>query len=205
MKKAFTIIELLVATALLAMLIAISGMVFSTAVKAHRTANAAAEVAAKLFALTDQLNRDFQGLRKDMPAAIWFEYDSNTGKRYDQIQFFADGTFSSSRQWGGASLEGNTARVYYGHANNVKIVKSTSWQRTPDATRYYNSTYFTAKNTPNFYRERGTKAILARRAHLQGQVNSALAQFPANITFVGTTPSTINYSAAIFQANFIPW
>jgi len=194
MKKAFTIIELLVAMALLAMLIAISGMVFSTAVKAHRTANAAAEVAAKLFALTDQLNRDFQGLRKDMPAAIWFEYDSNTGKRYDQIQFFADGTFSSSRQWGGASLEGNTARVYYGHANNVKIVKSTSWQRTPDATRYYNSTYFTAKNTPNFYRERGTKAILARRAHLSVQLSS-----------LATFPDATNFSNAASQTAFIPW
>jgi len=181
MKKAFTIIELLVAMALLAMLIAISGMVFSTAVKAHRTANAAAEVAAKLFALTDQLNRDFQGLRKDMPAAIWFEYDS--GKRYDQIQFFADGTFSSSRQWGGASLEGNTARIYYGHANQVRINSST-YQR-----MLYRNYKYSYSNT----REWGTQTILARRAHIQ-TANSmpAWGLFPVD-------------TSANFATSFIPW
>jgi hypothetical protein len=134
-----------------------------------------------------------------MPAAIWFEDVS--GKRYDQIQFFADGTFESSKQWTYTNssgtqvtetLSGNTARVYYGHVNNVKIVKSTSWQRTPDATRYYNSTYFTDRNTPNFYRERGTKAILARRAHLSVQLSS-----------LATFPDPTNFSSG--ATAFVPW
>ncbi len=198
MKKAFTIIELLVATALLAMLIAISGIVFSTAVKAHRTANAAAEVAAKLFALTDQLNRDFQGLRKDMPAAIWFEYDSNTGKRYDQIQFFADGMFESSKQWTYTNssgtqvtetLSGNTARVYYGQANQVRI--NSSYQRTLYSA--YNTSYSEA-------RKRGTQMILGRRAHIQ-TANSmpTWGLFP-----VDPSDTTANFRTS-FQQKFIPW
>jgi prepilin-type N-terminal cleavage/methylation domain-containing protein len=67
MKKAFTIIELLVAMGLLSVLIAISGMVFSTAVKAHRAANATGEIAAKLQAFTRQLDADFGNghLQKD--------------------------------------------------------------------------------------------------------------------------------------------
>jgi len=59
MKKAFTIIELLVAMGLLSMLIAISGLVFSTAVKAHRVADATGEIATKLQAITQQLDADF--------------------------------------------------------------------------------------------------------------------------------------------------
>jgi prepilin-type N-terminal cleavage/methylation domain-containing protein len=67
MKKAFTIIELLVAMGLLSVLIAISGLVFSTAVKAHRAANATGEISAKLQAFTHQLDADFGNghLQKD--------------------------------------------------------------------------------------------------------------------------------------------
>jgi prepilin-type N-terminal cleavage/methylation domain-containing protein len=191
MKKAFTIIELLVAMGLLAMLIAISGMVFSTAVKAYRTAGASMEVAAKLSALTDRLNRDFQSLPAGMPMAVWFEYEAASGRRYDQIQFFSDGdNFESSKQWAyiadastvppttkTETLSGNAARVYYGQANNVRI------------TPLYQRTFYRKYNDNSYLntRERATEAILARRSHL-------LTSLSMQFVFPGTSFAT-----------FIPW
>jgi prepilin-type N-terminal cleavage/methylation domain-containing protein len=115
MKKAFTIVELLVAMALLAMLMAISSMVFAAAVKAYRTAGAATEIAAKLQVMTQQLDSDFHGLRKDGEFLLvwtpWPELEKNNPiptivdkngdgipDRYvsfDRILFFADGDFQS--------------------------------------------------------------------------------------------------------------
>ena len=63
--KAFTIIELVVAVALLVMLVGLSSVVFSTTVKAHRQANATIEITRKLNAIKTQLDTDFRGLRKD--------------------------------------------------------------------------------------------------------------------------------------------
>jgi len=190
MKKAFTIIELLVAMALLVILVAISGVVFSAAVRAHRTAAATTEVMARMRAVTEQLDMDFRGLRNDMPVAVWFEYDPVTRKRYDQVQFFANGVFQSSRQWAynlenGSTqmkvLEGNTARVYYGQANNVSIDLLNN-KRTP--TRAYNGIVSDARSL-------GTQQILARRCHL-------MTQLPMPVTNI--FPDT-----SAFVASFVPW
>ncbi len=113
MKRAFTIVELLVAMGLLAAILAGSSVVFAVAVNAQRTANATAEIAQKLRGITDQLNVDFRGLQKDCPLAIWFELDA-AGIRHDQILFFADSNFSSYHS---PTIIGNIARVYYGQAN----------------------------------------------------------------------------------------
>lgn len=124
MRRAFTIVELLVAMGLFGMLLAASGVIFATAVDAHRTAEATAEITRNLAAITDQLNADFRGLRKeppfDCPIAIWFELDQdNPDLRHDQILFFADGDFQSYRY--NPPLIGNTARVYYGQANIMDV------------------------------------------------------------------------------------
>ena len=114
MKKAFTIIELLVAMGLLSMLIAISGLVFSTAVKAHRIANATGEISAKLQAFTQQLDADFGNghLQKDgefllvwapspelkRDGTILDEDGDGIPDRYlsfDRVMFFAGGDFQS--------------------------------------------------------------------------------------------------------------
>jgi prepilin-type N-terminal cleavage/methylation domain-containing protein len=112
MKKAFTIVELLVAVALLAMLMAISSMVFAAAVKAYRTAGAAAEIAAKLQVMTQQLDEDIRGLREDGEFLLvwspWPELDGDGSfldedadgipDRYlslDRLLFFADGAFQT--------------------------------------------------------------------------------------------------------------
>ncbi len=123
MRRAFTIVELLVAMGLFGMLLAASGVIFATAVNAHRTAEATAEIARNLAAITDQLSADFQGLQKDAPfdcpVAIWFELDQdNPDVRHDQILFFANGDFQS---YGSPPFIGNTARVYYGQANIMDV------------------------------------------------------------------------------------
>lgn len=122
MRKAFTIVELLIAMGLFGMLLAASGVIFATAVNAHRTAEATTEISQKLAAITDQLNADFRGLQKDCPIAIWFEVDPcdpcNPDVRYDQILFFASGDFQSYG-YNSPPFTGNTARVYYGQANII--------------------------------------------------------------------------------------
>ncbi len=64
-KKAFTIVELLVAMGLLAVMMAVSAMVFAYAVRAQRAAAATSEIMSRVQALTQQLSGDLNGLRKD--------------------------------------------------------------------------------------------------------------------------------------------
>jgi prepilin-type N-terminal cleavage/methylation domain-containing protein len=63
--KAFTLIELVVAIAILVMLISFAGVIFKVSINSHRTAQATAEIMQKLRAITDQLNSDFKDFRKD--------------------------------------------------------------------------------------------------------------------------------------------
>lgn len=125
MKKAFTLIELVVAIALLAIVISFAGVVFSVSIDSYRTAGANAEIMQKLRAITDQLNADFKGICTDAPLLIRFEQDDPN--RYDQIMFFADGDFQSTQLYeSGSNAEpapdgdkliiGNIARIYYGQA-----------------------------------------------------------------------------------------
>lgn len=127
-KNAFTIIELLVAMALLVMMLGLSAMVFNTAVKTQRAATATINITGSLRAVTTQLNSDFRGLREDAPLFMHFQSEIDTmapmdiGDRHDIILFFADGDFQTIRSYPanlGESqiIHGNTARIYYGHAN----------------------------------------------------------------------------------------
>jgi prepilin-type N-terminal cleavage/methylation domain-containing protein len=135
MKKAFTIIELLVATALLAMMVAISSMVFSAAVKAYRTANATTEIMARMRNLTEELDTDLRGLRKEGEfILVWapspklnrdgtpLDEDKNTiPDQYislDRLFFFADvdaQTFTEQTTTTGTKtyISSNLARVCY--------------------------------------------------------------------------------------------
>ncbi|HPD46141.1 MAG TPA: prepilin-type N-terminal cleavage/methylation domain-containing protein [Anaerohalosphaeraceae bacterium] len=129
MKKGFTIIELLLAVTLLAILLVVSGAVFRMAAKAYRTAAATGEIARKLRAITDQIDADFQGLRKDGPIFIaWVpanpsdadgDGDVDTYERFDRIMFFADGDFASYAQGpAGPLVTGDVARITYMLAND---------------------------------------------------------------------------------------
>jgi prepilin-type N-terminal cleavage/methylation domain-containing protein len=130
-EKGFTLIELVVAITLMAVVIAFAGTVFKSSITSYRIAAAQAEIMQKFRAITDQLNNDFRGLRKDAPLFIWFELDPNdSNKRLDQIMFFADGDFQSIQTYAfngteivpassGSPVVSNLARIYYGHAWSI--------------------------------------------------------------------------------------
>jgi len=129
MKKAFTLIELVVTIAILTMVISFTSVIFNVSIDAHRTSAASAEIMQKFRAITDQLNRDFRSLQKDAPLLIWFQKDNSliAPNRFDQIMFFAAGDFQSTQLYdfingtpnpvaGTSPLVGNIARIHYGQA-----------------------------------------------------------------------------------------
>ncbi len=131
--KAFTLIELVVAIAILAMVLSFAGVIFKVSIGAFRTGIANAEIMRKMRAITDQLNTDFKDIRKDAPLLIQFRKNpTNPGQRYDQIMFFPVGDFQSTQLYfpnpldpildakvpapTGTPIRGNLARIYYGQA-----------------------------------------------------------------------------------------
>lgn len=128
--KAFTLVELLVAIGILAMVMSFASVIFRVSIDSYRTAMANAEIMRKLRAITDQLNADFQGLRKEGEIfAAWVAVpgpgadpcDPNSYERFDRIMFFADGDFQSYRvnPATGNVIRGNVARVCYMLARNA--------------------------------------------------------------------------------------
>ena len=118
--KAFTLIELLVAIGILAVVMSFASVIFKVSIGAYRTAIANAEIMQKLRAITNQLNTDLKGLRKDGEIfVVWVAAqkpnanptDPHSYERFDRIMFFADGDFQSY----GANpiIRGNTARICY--------------------------------------------------------------------------------------------
>jgi prepilin-type N-terminal cleavage/methylation domain-containing protein len=119
--KAFTLIELLVAIGILAIVMSFVSVIFKVSIGAHRTAIANAEIMQKLRAITDQLNTDFKGLRKNgeifvvwvakpLTAAAYKDNDLDGYERFDRIMFFADGDFQSYKP---PMVRGNIARICY--------------------------------------------------------------------------------------------
>ena len=115
MKRAFTLIELVVAVALLAMMLSFASVIFRVSIEAYRTAGANTEIMQKLRAVTDQLNADFKGQIWNPQGKIHFGFDSNN-VRSDSIVFFANGDFQSTRQYDGKTVVGNVACIFYGQA-----------------------------------------------------------------------------------------
>ena len=120
-KKAFTLIELLVAIGILAIVLSFSSVIFKVSIGAHRTAIGYAEIMQKLRAITNQLNNDFKGLRKNgeifvvwvakpLTTATYKDNDLDGYERFDRIMFFADGDFQSYKP---PTVRGNIARIFY--------------------------------------------------------------------------------------------
>ena len=86
--------ELVVAVALLALVLAFSGIIFKVSIESYRTAAANTEIMQKLRVITDQLNADFRGLQKDAPLMVWFQQDpTDPNQRYDcsEVSFAING------------------------------------------------------------------------------------------------------------------
>jgi prepilin-type N-terminal cleavage/methylation domain-containing protein len=122
--KAFTLIELVVAVALLALVFSFAGVIFKVSIDSYRTACANAEIIQKLRAITDQLNADFKGLRKDGEIFVVWKAEPGSHERSDRIMFFADGDFQSYEPYengspspSGEPIRGNVARICYMLAN----------------------------------------------------------------------------------------
>lgn len=119
-QSGFTLIELVVAIGVMAVVIVFAGVIFKASITAYRVASAQAEIMQKFRAITDQLNNDFRGLRKNAPMFVWFQLDPNDpNKRLDQIGFFAEGGFQSIGQWTNQTIVGNLARIQYGQAQSI--------------------------------------------------------------------------------------
>jgi len=115
--KAFTLIEVVAAVAILAMVISFASVIFGVSIEAYRTSVANTEIMQKLRAITDQLNADFKGQMWSPPGKINFGFDSS-----DSIVFFASGDFQSTRQYDGRTVVGNVACIYYGLADTPTSV-----------------------------------------------------------------------------------
>jgi len=130
MRKAFTLIELLVAIGILAVILSFVSVIFRVSIGAYRTAIANAEIMQKLRAITNQLNADFKGLRKNgeifvvwvakpVTAADDKDNDLDGYERFDRIMFFADGDFQSYKV--NPMVRGNIARIFYMIARNGMV------------------------------------------------------------------------------------
>jgi prepilin-type N-terminal cleavage/methylation domain-containing protein len=116
----FTLIELMVAIGLLAIVLSFAGVIFNAGINTHRTAIANAEIMRKLRAITDRLDADFQGLRKGGEIFVaWVaedrrpefsDCDLDGFERFDRIMFFATGDFQS---YDAPLVRGNRARICY--------------------------------------------------------------------------------------------
>jgi prepilin-type N-terminal cleavage/methylation domain-containing protein len=191
--KGFTLIELVVAIGVMAMVVVFAGVVFKASIASYRVATAQSEIMQKFRAITDQLNNDFRGIRKDAPLFMWFQLDPNDhNKRLDQIMFFADGDFQSIQtydvntnpgpyigyiipQSSGSPVVSNLARIYYGHARSI------------DPNNNYNL------NDP--FNIQPYNRVLSRRQHLSianPDSGNRYAEFPINTNGILTIPATSN-------------
>jgi hypothetical protein len=70
----------------------------------------------KLRAITDQINADFKGVRRNVPGKVGHRLDSSL-IRSDCIAFLANGDFQSTGQYAGKTVVGNVASIFYGLAD----------------------------------------------------------------------------------------
>ena len=110
-KRAFTLIEMVVAVAIMAVVVAMAGTIFRVGIQAYRLAMANAEIMRTYRTVIDQLNMDFRGLTKEGEiVAIWVA-EADGQRRMDRIMFHATGDFYTYHTV--PPVRGNTARISY--------------------------------------------------------------------------------------------
>jgi prepilin-type N-terminal cleavage/methylation domain-containing protein len=129
-RKAFTLIELVVAIGILAMILSFSSVIFRVSINSQRTAVANAEIMQKLRAITDQINADFKSIATGYGGYIGFNTDKYTvgstvtNINSDCITFFTNGDFQSTAQYTGKTISGNVACIFYSPADPNSFVRS---------------------------------------------------------------------------------
>lgn len=115
----------MVAVAMMAVVLVGTAYIFKTCIDMQRTATATAEIMRNLRGITDQLDSDLRGIRKDMPIAVFFSVKNNL--RADRMRFFANGDFQSVRQY-----SYNASTNYKTAAGNVACIGyGQSWKADP--------------------------------------------------------------------------
>jgi prepilin-type N-terminal cleavage/methylation domain-containing protein len=122
-QNGFTLVELVVAVGVLAVVLAFSGVIFELTADTRQISSANSQIMDKFRTITRQLDADFSGLRKNAPVFIWFD-NTNDPNRFDEIMFFANGDFQSIQTYyngqpdpdKGSPIHSNIARIWYGHA-----------------------------------------------------------------------------------------
>lgn len=120
MRRAFTLIELVVAVGILAIIFSFAGVIFTVSTESQRTAAANAEIMQNLRVITAQLNADFKGIIIDygghsVTSTLTYTTNGRTNTiNSDGIAFFANGDFQSTGQYDGRTILGNVASIYYG-------------------------------------------------------------------------------------------
>ncbi len=120
MRKAFTLIELVVAIGVLAMVLSFASAIFKISIDSQRTAIANAEIMQKLRTITDQLDADFKSVMYEYRGSVTFNTETfNIGGNSvdvnsDCIAFFTSGDFQSTGQYAGRTMAGNVACIFYG-------------------------------------------------------------------------------------------
>ncbi len=127
-RKAFTLMEMVVALGILALVLSFAGAIFRVSVASQRLALANAEIMQKFRTITEQLDTDFRGLRKDGEILVFWRAarkPAYTGtnanaedafERFDRIMFFANGDFQTYGTYGSGTpkpIHGNMARICY--------------------------------------------------------------------------------------------
>ncbi|MGA2679837.1 MAG: prepilin-type N-terminal cleavage/methylation domain-containing protein [Sedimentisphaerales bacterium] len=127
----FTLVELVVAIGVMAMVVLFAGTVFKASIAAYRVATAQAEVMQKFRAITDQLNNDFQGLRKDGYLMLYSTYAGTAPNNFrsDRLYFFSTGDFQS---WYNSTVRSNIARIYLGHDRTSFTYTVNYWRLVQD-------------------------------------------------------------------------
>jgi|GEM_PF-1149050 len=123
-RRGATLVEMMVSIAITIGMLAAAGIVYKSAGDASGQAMANSVIMERYRSLTSQLERDFTGLRPDMPLAIIFEnqffIDPVTGKqkpcRFDRIVFFAAGDFQVGDYGTTNTVSANLARIFYGQS-----------------------------------------------------------------------------------------
>lgn len=121
-RPGFTLMELMVAVALLVGVILAVGMVFQGTSKAVSLSQATTEAFSGVRALQSKIEKDLSGLDPNGFLIIRSRADATNTRRFDQIAFLSNGTFrnpTGGNVGGNATFVdrsvANAARVWYGH------------------------------------------------------------------------------------------